>query len=66
MRFLHGMVRRRLHGKPYWKPKLWDVPVNQEDMMATLLAFSYNVLSSPTLFSANSIFELLIITQLHP
>ena len=44
VRFLHGMVRRRLHGKPYWKPKPWGVPVNQEDMMATLLAFSYNVL----------------------
>jgi len=44
VRFLHGMVRRRLHDKPYWKPELWGVPVNQEDMMATLLAFSYNVL----------------------
>ena len=37
-------LSRRLHDKPYWKPELWGVPVNQEDMMATLLAFSYNVL----------------------
>ena len=44
VRFLHGMVRRRLVGKPYWKPHLWGVAINQEDMIATLLAFSYNVL----------------------
>jgi len=44
VRMLHGMVRRRLKGKPYWKPEVWGTPINQEDMMATLLAFSYNVL----------------------
>jgi hypothetical protein len=44
VRFLHGMVRRRLVGKPYWKPDAWGTAINQEDMAATLLAFSYNVL----------------------
>ncbi|EKX35478.1 hypothetical protein GUITHDRAFT_146491 [Guillardia theta CCMP2712] len=44
VRFLHGMVRRRLKSRPYWNEKEWGVPINQEDMSATLLAFSYNVL----------------------
>lgn len=44
VRFLHGMVRRRLSQKSYWRSDLWGVPINQEDMAATLLAFSYNVL----------------------
>ena len=44
VRFLHGMVRRRLSGKTYWREDVWGVAINQEDMAATLLAFSYNVL----------------------
>ena len=44
VRFLHGMVRRRLAGKPYWQADLWGTAINQEDMCATLLAFSYNVI----------------------
>jgi len=45
VRFLHGQVRRRLKARPYWKEKEWGTPINQEDMVATLLAFSYNVLA---------------------
>ena len=44
VRFLHGLVRWRLKARPYWNEKEWGVPINQEDMSATLLAFSYNVL----------------------
>ena len=44
MRVLHAKVRQRLRGRKYWKREEWGVPINQEDMAATLLAFSYNVL----------------------
>jgi len=58
VRFLHSSVRRRMlcHGKRgaggaggagAWDSATYGVPVNQEDLAATLLAFSYNVRNSP-------------------
>jgi hypothetical protein len=44
VRVLHAKVRQRLKGRKYWQREEWGVPINQEDMGATLLAFSYNVL----------------------
>ena len=56
VRALHGRVRRRLlrRQEPHagedttdglaWDVATYGVPINQEDMAATLLAFSYNVL----------------------
>ena len=43
VRLLHASVRARLAGRG-WDAAAYGVPVNQEDMAATLLAFSYNVL----------------------
>ena len=50
VRALHAKVRRRLLSKRTtcpggeWDTAQFGVPINQEDMAATLLAFSYNVL----------------------
>ena len=44
VRVLHAKVRQRLLARKYWNRKEWGVPINQEDMAAKLLAFSYNVL----------------------
>jgi hypothetical protein len=44
VRVLHAKVRQRLNGRKYWQRDAWGVPINQEDLGATLLAFSYNVL----------------------
>ena len=43
VRALHASVRTRL-SKRGWDVEKYGVPVNQEDMVVTLLAFSYNVL----------------------
>lgn len=46
VRFLHARVRRRLATKAKsWLGGKYGVAINQEDMVVTLLAFSYNVLS---------------------
>merc|ERR1711871_23432 len=55
VRLLHALVRRRLlsscslHGDDQNQNRSWDkelngIPINQEDLSATLLSFSYNVL----------------------
>jgi hypothetical protein len=47
VRFLHAKVRFALlkrQGKRKWNTNEFGVPINQEDMAATLLAFSVNVL----------------------
>ncbi|KAH8076573.1 DUF2236-containing protein [Aureococcus anophagefferens] len=43
VRALHASVRARLAARG-WDAGAYGVPVNQEDMVVTLLAFSYNVL----------------------
>jgi len=44
VRALHAKVRRRLRASGDWNLERDGVPINQEDMAATLLAFSANVL----------------------
>ena len=47
VRILHAKVRRTLlrrTGKRAWKTDEYGIPINQEDMAATLLAFSFNTL----------------------
>ena len=44
VRFLHARVRERLLRTDRWDRAAWGVPINQEDMVATLLSFHYNVL----------------------
>jgi len=44
VRFLHAKVRARIMAKPTWDTGRFGVPINQEDLAATLLAFSFNVL----------------------
>ena len=45
VRALHAKVRHALLLEPgRWKISQWGVPINQEDLAATLLAFSVNVL----------------------
>ena len=47
VRVLHAKVRRRLmqrQGSKRWNVESLGVPINQEDMAATLLAFSINTL----------------------
>ena len=44
VRVLHAKVRRALLHKKTWKAAELGIPINQEDMAATLLAFSTNAL----------------------
>lgn len=44
VRFLHAKVRHSLLARKTWKVEENGIPINQEDMAATLLAFSVNVL----------------------
>jgi ER-bound oxygenase mpaB/B'/Rubber oxygenase, catalytic domain len=47
VRFLHAKVRRALlkrRGEKRWNVEEYGIPINQEDMAGTLLAFSVNVL----------------------
>ncbi|KAL3899422.1 MAG: hypothetical protein SGPRY_012642 [Prymnesium sp.] len=44
VRALHARVRQRLLRSADWKKEVSGVPVNQEDMAVTLLAFSLNVI----------------------
>ena len=49
VRLLHSHVRAMLLGRKgldSWDAKLYGLPINQEDMLATLMAFSINVLDS--------------------
>lgn len=40
----HALLRRRQGGTRQWKTNEFGVPINQEDLAATLLAFSYNTM----------------------
>jgi ER-bound oxygenase mpaB/B'/Rubber oxygenase, catalytic domain len=54
VRFLHAKVRLSLmnrKGKKKWDVEAYGIPINQEDMAATLLAFSVNVLFGIDLIS---------------
>ncbi|KAG7355774.1 DUF2236 domain containing protein [Nitzschia inconspicua] len=54
VRFLHAKVRFALlnrKGERKWDVRTYGVPINQEDMSATLLAFSVNVLVGIDLIS---------------
>jgi len=44
VRFLHAKVRYRLKNSQKWNQQEWGVPINQEDMIATILSFQFNVL----------------------
>jgi hypothetical protein len=44
VRILHAKVRRRLCSMDKWREEEWGVPINQEDMVATLLSFQTIVL----------------------
>lgn len=44
VRILHAKVRHALSKRRDWKVNEWGVPINAEDMAATLLAFSTNSL----------------------
>mmetsp|Transcript_8022 Transcript_8022/g.10263 ORF Transcript_8022/g.10263 Transcript_8022/m.10263 type:complete len:540 (-) Transcript_8022:419-2038(-) len=46
VRLLHAKVRRSIlkRKKPLWNTESYGIPINQEDLGATLLAFSVNVL----------------------
>jgi hypothetical protein len=47
VRLLHSRVRRNLlNSKLNWDTSRYGLPINQEDMMGTLLSFSINVLDS--------------------
>jgi hypothetical protein len=49
VRMMHSRVRRRLlarSGARAWDAETYGVPINQEDMMGTLLSFSVNVIRS--------------------
>jgi hypothetical protein len=40
---MHASVRRLSAASPYWKTE-WNVPVNQEDLLLTLMSFSWVVM----------------------
>jgi hypothetical protein len=40
VRLLHSAVRVRLSQQPKWDTAAWGVPINQEDLLVTQLAFS--------------------------
>lgn len=65
VRLLHSAVRTRLMGQSDWDKDAWGVPINQEDLLVTQLAFSQ---VRPNL--RNSCFwlarRLLIDKELHP
>jgi hypothetical protein len=43
VRLMHAAVRRLAAASPSWKPE-WNLPVNQEDLLLTLISFSWVVL----------------------
>lgn len=51
----HALLRRR--GARKWDKKKYGVPINQEDMSATLLAFSVNVLDGIDIISGSALSE---------
>jgi len=58
VRALHAKVRFAIlqkQGKKKWDVEKLGIPINQEDMSATLLAFSANVLAGIDLIAGNSV-----------
>ena len=58
VRALHAKVRFAIlqkQGKKKWNVEKLGIPINQEDMSATLLAFSANVLAGIDLIAGNSV-----------
>lgn len=47
VRLLHSAVRVRLGEQPKWDAAAWGVPINQEDLLVTQLAFSQVCLFTP-------------------
>ncbi|KAK3272722.1 hypothetical protein CYMTET_18998 [Cymbomonas tetramitiformis] len=45
VRLLHAAVRVRLKSQPKWDMHTWGLPINQEDLFVTTLAFSQVVLN---------------------
>lgn len=52
VRMLHSRVRVMLRKRQYWDEKAWGVPINQEDLCATLLGFSLSTLKGIELVTA--------------
>lgn len=46
VRLLHSRVRLRIMARRQWDSSSYGLPINQEDMLATLLSFSINVLDT--------------------
>jgi hypothetical protein len=40
VRLMHAQVRRLIHRSGRWQPQRWGHPVNQHDMLATMILFS--------------------------
>ena len=60
VRILHAKVRFAIlnrQGKKKWNLEKFGIPINQEDMAATALAFSVNVLAGIDLIAGNSVSE---------
>jgi hypothetical protein len=60
VRILHAKVRFAIlnrQGKKKWNVEKLGIPINQEDMAATALAFSVNVLAGIDLIAGNSVSE---------
>ena len=58
VRILHAKVRFAIlkrHGKKKWDVQKFGIPINQEDMAATALAFSSNVIAGIDLIAGNAI-----------
>ena len=58
VRILHAKVRFAIlnrKGKKKWNVRKLGVPINQEDMAATALAFSINVLAGIDLIAGNPV-----------
>jgi len=53
VRFLHGKVRQRLRSSERWNAEEWGIPINQEDMIATLLSFSFNIVVALSIMGIN-------------
>lgn len=41
VRLMHAQVRRLIQRSDRWQPELWGIPINQHDMLATVLLFSF-------------------------
>ena len=70
VRLIHSHVRAMLLSRATWDSREYGKPINQEDMMGTLLAFSVNVLDSiekiegKSALSVQVIFDLFLVFSL--